>query len=76
LRNKVARQALLYAVDRAQSGAVAEGKSGWERYGNNPTHPGVRVAGWPPLSDPIYLNSPYNDSFVIMMLLMGQLHAV
>jgi peptide/nickel transport system substrate-binding protein len=46
----------------------------WERHGNNPTHPGVRVAGWPPPSDPIYLNSPYNDSFVIMMLLTGQLH--
>jgi ABC-type transport system substrate-binding protein len=28
LRNKVVRQALLYAVDRKQSGAVAEGKSG------------------------------------------------
>ena len=29
LRNKVARQALLYAVDREQSGAVGEGKSGF-----------------------------------------------
>ena len=48
----------------------------WERHGNNPTHPGARVAGWPPLSDPIYLNSPYSDSFVIMMLLTGQLHPV
>ena len=34
----------------------------------------ARVAGWPAPSDPIYLNSPYNDSFVIMMLLTGQLH--
>lgn len=47
-----------------------------ERYGRNPTRPGVRVAGWPPLHDPIYLNSPYADSFVIMMLLTGRLHAV
>jgi peptide/nickel transport system substrate-binding protein len=46
----------------------------WERHGNNPTHPGARVAGWPPPSDPIYQNSPYTDSFVIMMLLTGQLH--
>ena len=48
----------------------------WERYGNNPTRPGVRVAGWPKPGDPIYLNSPYSDAFVIMMLLTGQLHAV
>jgi peptide/nickel transport system substrate-binding protein len=48
----------------------------WERYGGNPTRPGVRVAGWPKPGDPIYLNSPYTDSFVIMMLLTGQLHAV
>jgi peptide/nickel transport system substrate-binding protein len=47
-----------------------------ERYGGNPTIPGKRVAGWPKPSDPIYLNSPYSDSFVIMMLLTGQLHAV
>lgn len=47
-----------------------------ERYGRNPTRPGARVAGWPPLHDPIYLNSPYADSFVIMMLLTGRLHAV
>ena len=47
-----------------------------ERYGLNPTQPpGVhRVAGWPPLNDPIYLNSPYSDSFVVMMLYTGQLH--
>ena len=48
----------------------------WERYGNNPTRPGVRVAGWPKPGDPIYLNSPYSDAFTIMMLLTGQLHAV
>jgi peptide/nickel transport system substrate-binding protein len=47
-----------------------------ERYGGNPTVPGKRVAGWPKPNDPIYLNSPYSDSFVIMMLLTGQLHGV
>lgn len=48
-----------------------------ERYGGNPSQPpGVhRVVGWPPLHDPIYLNSPYSDSFVVMMLLTGTLHA-
>jgi peptide/nickel transport system substrate-binding protein len=47
-----------------------------ERYGLNPTQPpGVhRVAGWPALSDPIYLNSPYSDSFVVLMLYGGVLH--
>ncbi|HZS93034.1 MAG TPA: ABC transporter substrate-binding protein [Chloroflexota bacterium] len=47
-----------------------------DRYGGNPTLPGKRVAGWPPLTDKIYQNSPYADSFVVMMLLTGQLHAV
>ena len=49
-----------------------------ERYGGNPTQPpGVhRVAGWPPPSDPIYQNTPYSDSFTVMMILTGQLHAV
>ncbi len=47
-----------------------------ERYGLNPTQPpGVhRVAGWPPPNDPIYLNSPYSDSFVVEMLYRGVLH--
>jgi peptide/nickel transport system substrate-binding protein len=46
----------------------------WERQGNNPIVAGARVAGWPKPDDPIYLNSPYADSFVIMMLLTGRLH--
>lgn len=45
----------------------------WERYGNNPTPPGVRVAGWPSDDAPIMQNSPYADSFVIMMILDGTL---
>jgi peptide/nickel transport system substrate-binding protein len=45
----------------------------WERYGNNPALDGVRVTGWPPDDDPIYKNSPYADSFVVMMILDGTL---
>jgi len=45
----------------------------YERYGNNPVLDGVRVTGWPPDDDPIYKNSPYADSFVIMMLYEGRL---
>jgi peptide/nickel transport system substrate-binding protein len=45
----------------------------WERYGNNPV-PSRFAAGWLPDSDPIYLNSPYGDSFVVMMILDGTLH--
>lgn len=48
----------------------------WERYGNNPALDGVRVTGWPPEGDPIYKNSPYSDSFVIIMILDGRLHPV
>jgi peptide/nickel transport system substrate-binding protein len=48
----------------------------WERYGNNPVLDGVRVTGWPPDNDPIYKNSPYADSFVIMMLYEGRLRPV
>lgn len=42
----------------------------WERYGNNPAFPGLT---WPPDDDPIYLNSPYGDSFVVLMILDGRL---
>lgn len=45
----------------------------WERYGNNPALEGVRVTGWPPDDDPTYRNSPYADSFVIVMILDGTL---
>lgn len=48
----------------------------WERYGNNPALDGVRVTGWPADGDPIYKNSPYSDSFVVMMLYTGQLKPV
>ena len=44
----------------------------WERYGNNPA-PSRFAAGWLPDSDPIYLNSPYADSFVIIQILNGTL---
>ena len=42
----------------------------WERYGNNPAFPGLT---WPPDDDPVYLNSPYADSFVVLMILDGRL---
>jgi peptide/nickel transport system substrate-binding protein len=48
----------------------------YERYGNNPTAEGVRVKGWPADGDPIYTNSPYNDSFVIMLMYEGKLQPV
>ena len=48
----------------------------YERWAKNPMLDGVRVTGWLPASDPIYTNDPYNDSFVIMQLLTGQLKPV
>ena len=48
----------------------------YERYGNNPVLDGVRVVGWPPDGDPIYANSPYADSFVIMLMYEGKLQPV
>ena len=45
----------------------------YERYGNNPTAEGVRVTGWPADTDPIFKNSPYADSFVIMLMYEGKL---
>ena len=45
----------------------------YERLGNNPTAEGLRVKGWPPDGDPIYDNSPYADSFVVMLMLEGRL---
>jgi peptide/nickel transport system substrate-binding protein len=41
----------------------------WERYGNNPVLDGPRVTGWPPDGDPIYINSPYADGIVTMLML-------
>jgi peptide/nickel transport system substrate-binding protein len=48
----------------------------WERYGNNPTLEGERVTGWLPDSNPIYQNSPYEDSFTVMMIMDGTLKPV
>jgi peptide/nickel transport system substrate-binding protein len=44
----------------------------WERYGNNPV-PSRFAAGWLPDDDPIYKNSPYGDSFVVIQILDGTL---
>jgi peptide/nickel transport system substrate-binding protein len=44
----------------------------WERYGNNPA-PSRFAAGWLPDDDPVYKNSPYSDSFVIIQILDGTL---
>jgi peptide/nickel transport system substrate-binding protein len=48
----------------------------YERWAKNPMLEGVRVQGWLPATDPIYTNSPYSDSFVIMQLLNGTLKPV
>lgn len=45
----------------------------WERYGNNPV-PSRFAAGWLPDDNPIYKNSPYADSFVVIQILDGTLH--
>lgn len=45
----------------------------WERYGNNPVLRDARVTGWPAQGDPIYNNSPYVDSFIVLMILDGTL---
>ncbi|MBM3135219.1 MAG: peptide ABC transporter substrate-binding protein [Chloroflexi bacterium] len=44
----------------------------WERYGNNPALE-TRITGWPPEGDPVYRNSPYADSFTVLMILDGRL---
>ena len=48
----------------------------YERYGNNPAPEGIRVKGWPKDDDPIYRNSPYIDSFTIMLMYEGKLQPV
>lgn len=45
----------------------------WERYGNNPA-PSKYATGWLPEDDPIYKNSPYADSFVVIQIMNGTLH--
>lgn len=46
----------------------------WERYGNNPAMDGLHTCGWLPDDAPVYKNSPYMDSFVVMMILDGTLY--
>jgi len=46
----------------------------WERYGNNPAMDGLHTCGWLPDDDPIYTNSPYADSFVVIMIMDGTLY--
>jgi peptide/nickel transport system substrate-binding protein len=48
----------------------------YERWAKNPMLEGVRVTGWPPADNTIYTNSPYADSFIIMMILDGTLKPV
>lgn len=43
----------------------------WERYGNNPIQDGLNTTGWPKDDDPLFKNSPYSDSFVILWILDG-----
>ncbi len=65
-KSKIARVALAYNELLPQIPI-------WERYGNNPVLDGLHTTGWLPEGDPIYLNSPYVDSFVILMILDGTL---
>jgi len=46
----------------------------WERYGNNPAMDGLHTCGWLPDDDPVYKNSPYADSFVVIMVMEGTLY--
>ncbi len=46
----------------------------WERYGNNPAMDGLHTCGWKPEGDPIYKNSPYADSFTVLMIMDGTLY--
>jgi peptide/nickel transport system substrate-binding protein len=45
----------------------------YERFGNNPILENVRVTNWPKDDDPIFANSAYADSYVIMKMLEGVL---
>ena len=44
----------------------------WDRYGNNPARD-TRFPGWPADGDPVFQNGTYNDPFVIVLMLTGQL---
>ncbi len=45
----------------------------WERYGNNAAVEGVRVANFPPDSDPVWKNALYGDNPVVILLMNGTL---
>jgi peptide/nickel transport system substrate-binding protein len=48
----------------------------WERYGNNASLEGTRVANFPPDDDPIWKNPLYADNPVVILLLQGKLKPV
>jgi len=48
----------------------------YERWAKNPMLDKVHCTGWLPADNPIYTNSPYADSFVVMMILDGTLKPV
>jgi peptide/nickel transport system substrate-binding protein len=48
----------------------------WERYGNNASLEGVRVASYPPDDDPIWKNPVYADNPVVILLMDGRLQPV
>jgi peptide/nickel transport system substrate-binding protein len=48
----------------------------WERYGNNASLEGTRVASYPPDDDPIWKNPVYADNPVVVLLLQGKLKPV
>ncbi len=45
----------------------------WERYGNNAALEGVRVAAYPPDSDPVWKNPVYADNPVAWLIMDGKL---
>ena len=46
----------------------------WERYGNNPVMDQLHTCGWLPDDNVIYKNSPYADSFTVLMIMDGTLY--
>jgi len=61
---------LIYKITRAYN-ELLPAIPVYERWAKNPMLEGVRVTGYPPANDPIYTNSPYADSFIIMLMLDG-----
>lgn len=66
---------LVYKIARAYN-ELLPSVPVYERWAKNPMLEGVRVTGWLPTTDPIYTNSPYADSFVVMQILDGTLKPV